>query len=99
MEFSAPPSDDGGPGGTCLGRALPMVAHPVALLEKKLLGEMLHPRVVAYMPQDDTDQVAELVTGKLLEMDNMILLEMLDDSERLGGRIDDIIVQRRQLAQ
>jgi len=69
------------------------------LEEKWLLGEKLHPRVVAYMPQEDTDQVAELVTGKLLEMDNMILLEMLDDSERLGGRIDDIIVQRRQLAQ
>ena len=59
--------------------------------QKKMLGEVLHQRVIAVMPRVETDEVKEWVTGKLLESDNMVLLEMLDDRERLEDRIDYIM--------
>ena len=59
--------------------------------QKKMLGKEVHPRVLAWMTKDGTTHVQEWVTGKLLETDNLILLELLDDSERLQDRIDHIM--------
>ena len=60
--------------------------------QKKLLGKELHCRVLAHMTKDGTTHAQEWITGKLLETDNAMLLELLDDNKRLEDRIDNLLV-------
>lgn len=54
--------------------------------QKRLLGETLYPLVMA-----QAGQAAGKITGMLLEMDNAELLNLLEDSEALSGKVAEAI--------
>ena len=63
--------------------------------QKNMLGRVIYPRVAARLPKVAyTQEEAEWVTGKMLQMDNDLLIEMVQEFRReaLDEKIDDIMI-------
>ncbi|KAI9838371.1 MAG: Protein phosphatase PP2A regulatory subunit B [Sarea resinae] len=54
--------------------------------QKQMLGEALYPKIQAQQPE-----LAGKVTGMLLEMDNVELLNLIDDESALRAKVDEAL--------
>lgn len=74
---------DGGPAPTLTSQTL-LAAPPHQ--QKQLLGEALYPKIA-----EINSELAGKITGMLLEMDNVELLNLIDDSSALRTKVDEAL--------